>query len=164
MSATRVAVALGSNLDGPERHVKAACLELGALPSTELVKCSPLYRTAPVGLADQPAFINAVALIETGLAPRALLNELLAIERRHGRVRDVPNGPRTLDLDIVLFGTMHHIEPGLTIPHPRMHERAFVLAPLVDVWPNAFIAERGLAEEFLARADRSGIEKLETVE
>lgn len=158
MSATRVAVALGSNLDGPARHVKAACLELGALPSTELVKCSPLYRTAPVGLTDQPAFINAVALLDTGLAPRALLNQLLGIERRHGRVRDVPNGPRTLDLDIILFGDMHHLEPGLTIPHPRAHERAFVLAPLVDVWPNAFIPEKGLAEEFLAKVDRSGIE------
>jgi 2-amino-4-hydroxy-6-hydroxymethyldihydropteridine diphosphokinase len=160
MSATRVAVALGSKLDGPEKHVTAACLEIGALPSTALVACSPLYRTAPVGFADQPPFINAVVIVDTGLAPRALLNELLAIERRHGRVRDMPNGPRTLDLDIVLFGSMHHIEPGLTIPHPRAHERAFVLAPLVDVWPNAFIPERGLAEDFLARADRSGVEKL----
>ena len=162
MSATRAAIALGSNLDGPERHVKAACLELGALPSTVLLKCSPLYRTAPVGYTDQPAFINAVALIETGLAPRALLNELLAIERRHGRVRDVPNGPRTLDLDIVLYGTMHHLEPGLTIPHPRAHERAFVLVPLVEVWPNAFIPEKGLAEEILARTDCTGVEKLVT--
>jgi 2-amino-4-hydroxy-6-hydroxymethyldihydropteridine diphosphokinase len=161
VTAIRAAVALGSNLDGPERHVRAACIELGALASTELLKCSPLYRTRPVGFAEQPPFINAVALVETGLAPRALLNELLAIERRHGRVRDVPNGPRTLDLDIVLFGDMHHLEPGLTIPHPRMHERAFVLAPLVDVWPNAFIPALGLAEEFLAKADRSGVERLE---
>lgn len=160
MSATRAAIALGSNLDGPERHVKAACLELGALPSTELLQCSPLYRTAPVGFADQPPFINAVALIETGLAPRALLNHLLEIERRHGRVRDIPNGPRTLDLDIVLFGAMEHLEPGLSIPHPRAHERAFVLAPLLDVWPNALIPGKGLAEEFLAQADRSGIERL----
>ena len=99
MSATRVAIALGSNIDGPEEHVRSACVELGALPSTELVKRSPLYRTAPVGFVEQPPFINAVALLETGLAPRALLNQLLEIERRHGRVRDVPNGPRLVAVE-----------------------------------------------------------------
>jgi 2-amino-4-hydroxy-6-hydroxymethyldihydropteridine diphosphokinase len=162
MTATRVAVALGSNLDHPEEHVRRAMEELGELRSTSLLARSSLYRTRPVGFADQPAFVNACALLDTGLAPRALLNELLSLERRHGRVRDIPNGPRTLDLDIILYGSMHHIEPGLTIPHPRAHERAFVLAPLLEVWPNAFIPERGLAEEWFDKADRSGIEKLAT--
>jgi len=88
-----------------------------------------------VGLADQPDFINACALVETSLAPRELLDGLLAIEQAHHRVRAVPNGPRTLDLDIILYGDRSIREPGLTIPHPRARDRQFVLAPLNDVWP-----------------------------
>ncbi|MGZ5078797.1 MAG: 2-amino-4-hydroxy-6-hydroxymethyldihydropteridine diphosphokinase, partial [Usitatibacter sp.] len=101
---TRAAVALGSNLDDPEAQVDRGFGEIAALPATQLVARSRLHRTAPVGYADQPDFVNACALVETQLAPRALLDALLAIEKRHGRVRDVPNGPRTLDLDIVLYG------------------------------------------------------------
>jgi 2-amino-4-hydroxy-6-hydroxymethyldihydropteridine diphosphokinase len=87
---------------------------------------------------------------------------LLAIERAHGRVRDVPNGPRTLDLDIVLYGSSRHAEPGLAIPHPRMHERAFVLAPLLEVWPDADIPGMGSAARIYATMDRMGVEKLGT--
>ena len=90
-----------------------------------------------MGYADQPDFVNACALVETSLAPRALLDELLAIEQRHGRVRTIPNGPRTLDLDLILYGDRHIDEPGLTVPHPRAHERDFVLKPLLEVWPDA---------------------------
>ena len=134
---TRAAIALGSNLDDPEAHVNRGFDDIAALPGTQLLARSKLYRTKPVGFADQPDFINACALVETSLRPRALLDELLAIEKRHGRVRTIPNGPRTLDLDIVVYGSERIQEPGLVIPHPRAHEREFVLKPLHDVWPDA---------------------------
>ena len=110
---------------------------LAALPATRLVAQSPLYRSAPVGYAGQPDFINAVAAVDTALSPRELLDALLAIEGRHGRVRDFPNAPRTLDLDVLLYGERELHEPGLTVPHPRMHERAFVLVPLCELMPDA---------------------------
>ncbi|MBL0143266.1 MAG: 2-amino-4-hydroxy-6-hydroxymethyldihydropteridine diphosphokinase [Betaproteobacteria bacterium] len=160
MTATRAVIALGSNLDGPQARVRLAFDEVGALPSTRLLARSALYRTAPVGYRDQPAFINACALVETALAPRELLESLLAIERRHGRVRDVPNGPRTLDLDIVLYGDLTLHEHGLTLPHPRAHERAFVLAPLLDVWPDAIIPGRGPACAFRDGISDQAIERL----
>lgn len=134
---TRAAIALGSNLDDPEAHVKRGFDDLAALPKTRLLARSKLYRTKPVGYADQPDFINACALVDTALAPRELLDGLLDIEKRHGRKREIPNGPRTLDLDIVIYGDQVIDEPGLTIPHPRAHEREFVLAPLRDIWPDA---------------------------
>ena len=112
------------------------------IPGTNVVAVSSLYRTAPVGYLDQPDFVNACALVETRLAPHELLEELLAIEKRHGRVRAIPNGPRTLDLDIVVYGDRTVNEPGLVIPHPRAHERAFVLDPLFEVWPDAARALR----------------------
>jgi 2-amino-4-hydroxy-6-hydroxymethyldihydropteridine diphosphokinase len=160
MTAARAVVALGSNLADPAGQVRRAFDEIAALEATKVLARSALYRTAPVGFADQPAFVNACALLETGLAPRALLEGLLAIERGHGRVRDVPNGPRTLDLDIVLYGTLAMHEPGLTLPHPRAHERAFVLAPLLDVWPDAIIPGRGAAASFRGRVKDQAIERL----
>jgi len=160
LSVVRAAIALGSNLRDPEAQVLTGFDEIARLPSTQLLARSPLYRTAPVGFKDQPAFVNAVALVETSLEPGALLDCLLAIERRHGRERDVPNGPRTLDLDIVLYGDLAHHEHGLTVPHPRAHERAFVLAPLVDVWPDARIPGRGAAAQWLERARDQAIERL----
>jgi 2-amino-4-hydroxy-6-hydroxymethyldihydropteridine diphosphokinase len=160
MTPVRAVVALGSNLDGPEERVRLAFDEVGALPSTRLLARSALYRTAPVGFLDQPAFINACALVETALGPRELLAGLLAIERRHGRVRDIPNGPRTLDLDIVLYGDLAMHEHGLTLPHPRAHERAFVLAPLLDVWPDAIIPGRGMAASFRDAVRDQAIERL----
>ncbi len=146
---THVALALGSNLDDPESQVARGFEEIAALPRTTLLARSKLYRTAPVGYADQPDFVNACALVDTELAPRALLDALLAIEQAHGRVRAVRNGPRTLDLDIVLYGGRVIDEPGLQVPHPRAHERAFVLRPLLDVWPDAVIPGRGRASELL---------------
>lgn len=160
MSVERAAIALGSNLDGPEARVRRAFGELDALPSTRLAARSSLYRTAPVGFADQPAFVNACALVETGLGPRRLLEALLAIERSHGRVRDVPNGPRTLDLDIVLYGSLALHEHGLTLPHPRAHERAFVLEPLLEVWPDAVIPGRGAASALRDRLAAQQVEKI----
>jgi 2-amino-4-hydroxy-6-hydroxymethyldihydropteridine diphosphokinase len=160
MTAVRAVVALGSNLDGPEARVRRAFGEIGRLTSTRLLARSALYRTAPVGFLDQPAFVNACALVETALAPRELLAALLAIERAHGRVRDVPEGPRTLDLDIVLYGDLSLHGHGLTVPHPRAHERAFVLAPLLDVWPDAIIPGRGPAASFLDAVRGQAIERL----
>ena len=138
----RAAIALGSNLEDPEAQVRRGFEEIGALPATRLLARSSLYRTAPVGYADQPDFVNACALVETSLAPRALLDGLLEIERRHGRVRAIANGPRTLDLDIILYGDRVIDEPGLQVPHPRAHERAFVMDPLREVWPDAVIPPR----------------------
>jgi 2-amino-4-hydroxy-6-hydroxymethyldihydropteridine diphosphokinase len=146
---TRAVVALGSNIEDPEAQVRRAFDEISALPGTRVLARSRLHRTAPVGYVDQPDFVNACALVDTELAPRALLDELLALEKRHGRVRDLPNGPRTLDLDIVLYGDRVIDEPGLKVPHPRAHERAFVLVPLVEAWPEATIPGRGPARELL---------------
>ena len=139
MNAVRAAIALGSNLDDPEAHVRRAFDEIASVERTKLLACSRLYRTAPVGYADQPDFVNACAVVETSLAPRALLAALLAIEQRHGRVREMRNGPRTLDLDIIVYGDRVIDEPGLVIPHPRAHERAFVMQPLLEVWPDVVI-------------------------
>jgi 2-amino-4-hydroxy-6-hydroxymethyldihydropteridine diphosphokinase len=148
MPPVKAVIALGSNLDDPEAQVRRGFAELALLPETWVAARSSLHRTKPVGYADQPDFINACALVETRLAPRALLEGLLAIEKAHGRVRDIPNGPRTLDLDIVLYGAMQVDEPGLHIPHPRAHERQFVIAPLLEVWPEAVIPGRGPASGF----------------
>jgi 2-amino-4-hydroxy-6-hydroxymethyldihydropteridine diphosphokinase len=152
----RAAIALGSNLDNPEAQVHRGFDAIASLPKTKLLARSPLYRTAPVGYADQPDFVNACALVETALVPRALLDGLLAIERRQGRARGIPNGPRTLDLDIVLYGDEVIDEPGLTVPHPRAHERKFVLEPLLDVWPDAVIPGKGRASELVIPGAREG--------
>lgn len=160
MSAVRAVIALGSNLDGPQARVRRAFDDLAALPGTRLLARSALYRSAPVGYLEQPAFVNACALVETSLRPRELLEALLAIERRHGRVRDIPNGPRTLDLDIVLYGDLVMHEHGLTLPHPRTHERAFVLVPLLDVWPDAIIPGLGAAAIHRGRIRDQDIERL----
>ena len=160
MPAVQAAIALGSNLDGPEARVRQAFAQLASLPRTWVLARSALYRTAPVGYADQPPFINACALVDTRLAPRELLDGLLEIERNAGRVREIPNGPRTLDLDIILYGGLAIDEPGLTVPHPRAHERAFVLAPLLDVWPEATIPGHGSARECLARVKDQAIERI----
>ena len=137
----RAAIALGSNLEDPEAQVRRGFGEIASLPGTRLLAQSSLHRTAPVGYRDQPDFVNACALVDTSLSPRALLDALLAIERAHGRVREIPDGPRTLDLDIVLYGDQVIHEPGLTIPHPRAQERAFVLEPLREIWPDAVFPE-----------------------
>jgi 2-amino-4-hydroxy-6-hydroxymethyldihydropteridine diphosphokinase len=140
-------IGLGANLEDPVRQVRQGFQELGRLPRTCLLVHSSLYRTAPVGKLDQPDFVNAVAVLDTELSPRELLQELLALETRHGRVRSEPNGPRTLDLDLLLLGGRVIREPGLEVPHPRMHQRAFVLLPLAEVSPEAVIPGRGRVAE-----------------
>ena len=153
-------IALGANLRDPERQIQAAIEELAMLSDTRLCSVSSLYRSAPVGYLEQPDFVNAVAGIETALAPRALLEALLEIERRYGRVRQFPNAPRTLDLDIVLYGDLEADEPGLTIPHPRMHERAFVLVPLAEIAPDCIVPGRGRVGDLLADVDVSSVVRL----
>jgi 2-amino-4-hydroxy-6-hydroxymethyldihydropteridine diphosphokinase len=143
-------VGLGSNLEDPVRQVQRGFEELARLPGTRLLKHSSFYRTAPVGKADQPDFVNAVAVLETTLTPADLLGHLLAIEARHGRVRAERNGPRTLDLDLLLFGEQIVRTTGLEVPHPRMHERAFVLLPLAEVSPAAVIPGHGRVAELVA--------------
>lgn len=135
---TSVYIGLGANLDDPRRQVESAAAELDTLPRSRLAALSRLYRTAPVGPQDQPDFINAVARLETLLDPMSLLAALQRIERRHGRIRNGRRwGPRTLDLDILLFGDLSLDAPALTVPHPQMHRRAFVLVPLADIAPDA---------------------------
>jgi len=157
MSATPAYVGLGSNLQDPAAQLKSAFAELAALASTRVVVRSSLYRSAPVGYADQPDFINAVAAIETALAPCVLLDALLDIERRHGRVREFQNSPRTLDLDLLLYGELQLHEPGLTIPHPRMHERAFVLLPLAEIAPQLVIPGMGIVVDQLCKISVDGV-------
>lgn len=143
-------VGLGANLDDPATQVEYAFDELSRLPDTFLAARSSLYVSAPVGYDQQPDFINAVAKLETRLSPRALLVALLDIEHRHGRQRTFRNAPRTLDLDLLLYGNARFHEPGLTLPHPRMHERAFVLEPLVEIAPDLDIPGHGSAKAWLA--------------
>jgi 2-amino-4-hydroxy-6-hydroxymethyldihydropteridine diphosphokinase len=147
----RAFIALGSNLAEPEVQVNQAFAALAQLPQSRLLAQSSLYRSAPVGYAEQADFINAVAHIETGLAPHDLLQSLLGIERTFGRVRDFRNAPRTLDLDLLLYADLMFHEPGLTLPHPRMHERAFVLLPLVEIAPDCEIPGKGKAKNWLVR-------------
>lgn len=150
MTEQRTFIGLGSNLVSPERQILLAFDELAALPASRLASRSSLYRTAPIGYADQPDFVNAVAELWTRLSAQQLLDVLLDIERRHGRVRDVANGPRTLDLDVVLFGDHELRAERLHIPHPRAHQRAFVLLPLVEIAPNVEIPGKGPARNWLA--------------
>ena len=160
MTLTPAFVALGANLGNPAQQVAAGVEALAMLPNTRLAAVSPFYRSAPVGYAGQPDFVNAVAKIETALAARELLDALLAIERQRGRVRDFPNAPRTLDLDIVLYDEETHDEEGLTIPHPRMHERAFVLVPLAEIAPDAVVPGRGRVRDLVAAVDPASVVKL----
>lgn len=153
-------VALGANLGDPASTVRAAFAALANLPDSRIVHSSSLYRTAPVGLAEQPEFINAVAQLETNLAPEALLDALLEIEQRFGRIRAERNGPRTLDLDLLLYNDQFVDLPRLTLPHPRLHLRAFVLQPLAEIAPNLTIPGRGTVAAWLPAVANQGIVKL----
>lgn len=153
-------VALGSNMQDPPVQIRTGARAIAELPHTRLLRVSSLYRNPAVGYRDQPDFVNAVACVETQLSARSLLESLLAIERARGRVRDFPNAPRTLDLDIVLYGEHVIREPGLTIPHPRMRERAFVLIPLAEIAPNAWVPGAGPAAQLAERVETAGMVKL----
>ena len=153
-------IGLGSNLEDPRSQLQHAFTELDGLPETRLVARSSLYRSAPLGYPDQPEFVNAVAEIATALTPQTLLQALLQIEHRHGRERTFRNAPRTLDLDMLLYDDTQLHEHGLTIPHPQMHLRAFVLQPLLEIAPDAGIPGMGRARQALQNCTNQMLEKL----
>ncbi|HEX6734836.1 MAG TPA: 2-amino-4-hydroxy-6-hydroxymethyldihydropteridine diphosphokinase [Azonexus sp.] len=153
-------VALGANLGDPASTVRAAFGALANLPDSRVLRCSSLYRTAPVGVVDQPEFINAVALLETTLAPQRLLAELLDIECRFGRQRAEKNGPRTLDLDLLLYDERCIELPELILPHPRLHLRAFVLLPLAEIAPDLVLPGRGRIAAWLPAVANQSIVRL----
>jgi 2-amino-4-hydroxy-6-hydroxymethyldihydropteridine diphosphokinase len=162
-------IGLGGNLDSgatqPAQTLLQAASELDHLPHTRLTQLSPLYRSAPIGYDDQPDFINAVARLQTRLSAVALLQHLQALELQHGRQRTAlqRNGPRTLDLDLLLYG--EHGEqcidlPNLQVPHPRLHQRAFVLRPLADIAPALEIPGRGALHAWLAQVSDQQLQRL----
>jgi 2-amino-4-hydroxy-6-hydroxymethyldihydropteridine diphosphokinase len=153
-------VALGSNLGDPRQQLLDAMDALANLPDTRLLQRSRLYRTPPWGMLEQPPFINAAVELDTALSPHALLDALLAIEQRAGRVRAERNGPRTLDLDLLHVDGVQLADPQLTLPHPRMAERAFVLLPLHDIAPTLRLPGQATVAELLARLDLAGCERV----
>lgn len=156
---TRAFVGLGSNLEDPARQLDVALAALSSLQASRLLACSPRYWTEPVGDPDQPEFLNAAAALETDLEADELLAEMHVIERDQDRRRDParPFGPRTIDLDLLMYGTESIETPGLTVPHPRLHERAFVLRPLADLAPELVVPGRGPIRQLLARIDSGGV-------
>lgn len=157
-------IGLGGNLGDAAATLVGAARALDSLRDTRLLRVSRLYRTPAWGVTEQPDFVNAAALVETMLAPRPLLDGLLALERAQGRMRAADGsdrwGPRVLDLDILLYGDAVVDEPGLAIPHPRLSQRAFALLPLLDVLPEAAIPGIGSARDALAILETAGIEAL----
>jgi 2-amino-4-hydroxy-6-hydroxymethyldihydropteridine diphosphokinase len=153
-------VALGSNLGNPQQQLVGAMDALANLPDTRLLQRSQLYRTPPWGVLQQPSFVNAAVELDTGLSPHALLDALLTIEQRAGRVRAERNGPRTLDLDLLHVDGVRLDDARLTLPHPRMAERAFVLLPLHDIAPMLSLPGQVTVAEQLARLDLAGCERL----
>jgi 2-amino-4-hydroxy-6-hydroxymethyldihydropteridine diphosphokinase len=154
-------IGLGANIGEPRRQLTEALTAMSGLPETRLAGHSSFYRTAPVGYQDQPEFLNAVAALDTRLAPGVLLEGLQGIERRQGRERSFPDAPRTLDLDLLLFGEERIARPGLTVPHPRMHERAFVLRPLLELDPEISSPGKGKANAMLPACGSQKIERID---
>lgn len=152
-------IGLGSNLASPLEQVRQALVELTMLPLSRLVAASSLYVSRPVGPQDQPDFINAVAALETRLSPLALLDQLQALEQQHRRQRQRHWGPRTLDLDLLLYGDSHISTPRLSVPHPQMTTRAFVLAPLAEIAPSLNLHQQPITT-WLASIESPGLERL----
>ena len=148
---TSAYVGLGGNLDDREALIRRALVLLAGRPEIEVVLVSSLRETDPVGFVDQPRFLNGAAMIETSLTAHQLLGELLAVERELGRTRNGHRyGPRTIDLDLLLYGDVVLEEPGLTVPHPRLHERAFVLEPLFELDPGLVVPGKGSVAALIA--------------
>ncbi len=157
---TTAYVALGANIGEPTATVLSAFAALAGLPESRVLGSSSLYRTTPVGLRNQPDFINAAAALETALSAEALLDALLDLEVRFGRHRRDRNGPRTLDLDLLLYNDSEIDQPRLTVPHPRLHLRAFVLCPLAEIAPDLTIPGRGSVAAWLPAVANQGIVRL----
>jgi 2-amino-4-hydroxy-6-hydroxymethyldihydropteridine diphosphokinase len=157
---TAAFIGLGANLGEPRKQLELALVEIDRLAQIRVVRQSSFYRSAPLGHADQPEYVNAVAQLQTDLPPDRLLAELQAIETAHGRRRSFPNAPRTLDLDLLMVGDMKVDSPGLQLPHPRMHERAFVLVPLLEINPQAIVPGRGPAKALLSACLDQSVERI----
>jgi 2-amino-4-hydroxy-6-hydroxymethyldihydropteridine diphosphokinase len=159
----RAYVGLGGNLGDVEETLLDALMALDMIPQTTQRAHSRFYRNPAWGKTNQPDFVNAVAELHTRLAPRVLLDRLLAIEERFGRVRSEGEkwGPRELDLDLLVYGEESLDEPGLHLPHPYLHERAFVLVPLAEIAPDLLIPGRGKVRDLLAVVDSSAVEALD---
>ena len=154
-------IGLGSNLDNPQLQLATALAGLDEIPDTTLVKYSSFYRSKPVGPRNQPDFINAVALLKSGLTALQLLGRLQSIENRHGRTRTGQRwGPRSLDLDMLMYGNEIIHKPELMVPHPEIRHRNFVLIPLLELAPDIRIPGLGRADDLLAEVGRAGITKL----
>ena len=154
---SRAVLSVGANLGDRLGTLQGCVQAIARLPDTDVLAISPVYETAPVGGPAQPDYLNAVLIIQTGLPPRDLLEAVHRIEADFGRVRAEKFGPRTLDVDIVDYDGRVSRDPVLTLPHPRAHERAFVLAPWHDIDPSAELPGRGAVAELLARLDRGGV-------
>ena len=157
-------IALGSNLNSPESQVIRALQSIEQLPKTRIIKKSSLYKTAPVGYSEQPDFINAVVEIATELTPETLLESLLKIEAEFGRERPFPNSPRILDLDLLLYDDLILQTENLTLPHPRMHLRGFVLLPLAEIAPEINIPQHGNVVKLAEIHKSKDIKKLKNSE
>jgi 2-amino-4-hydroxy-6-hydroxymethyldihydropteridine diphosphokinase len=155
----RAYIGLGANLGDPAAALDDAISRLAAIPQTVIAARSSLYRSAPID-ATGPEFVNAVVALDTVLAPHDLLAHLQVIEQAHGRARPYRNAPRTLDLDLLLYGAQIIATPDLTVPHPRLHQRAFVLLPLAEIAPELRIPGRGLLQPWLERAADQSITRL----
>lgn len=161
----RAFIALGSNLENPKEQIQKAFIALNHLPSTHLIKQSSLYRTAPVDCIETaPDFINAVAEVETSLSPEALLDAIHGIENTAGRERPYVNAPRVLDCDLLLYENVSLSTPKLTLPHPRMHTRGFVLLPLFEIAPHLYIPNHGKIAQLINTNIYNDIEKLSPAE
>ena len=162
---TNACVGIGANLGRPQDAVRLAMHALEELPGTRVLATSRLYRTAAWGRLDQPDYINAAVLLQTGLGPQALLKHLLDIERKAGRKRGAEIasmrwGPRILDLDLLLYGERTINEVGLRVPHPYLHERAFALVPLAEIAPDASFPGHGTVADALGHVDVGGVEEV----
>ena len=161
-SGIRAYIGLGSNLADPVSQVRSGFTALARITQSHVEACSSLYRTAPVGRQDQPDFINAVCRLRTTLAPAVLMQTLLEIEQIHGRVREGERGgPRTLDLDLLLYGGETIQTAVLTVPHPRLHERAFVLYPLFELEPALLVPGHGTVRQLLEDCSGQPVQKLD---
>jgi 2-amino-4-hydroxy-6-hydroxymethyldihydropteridine diphosphokinase len=160
---TTVYVGLGSNLAQPVLQLQRAISRLDEIPRARLTRLSSFYETEPEGIKEQPNFVNAVAEMQTTLSPQDFFAALSAIEKAHHRVRLEKGGPRTLDLDLLIYGDVILTDPALMVPHPRMHERAFVLIPLHEISQDLYIPGRGYVKDCLVLTDGHGVRKITEV-
>jgi 2-amino-4-hydroxy-6-hydroxymethyldihydropteridine diphosphokinase len=158
---TRVFIGLGSNLDQPTQQLKKAITEFDHIPLTSVVQISPFYQTKPVGYLDQPDFVNAVIEVNTYLEPKELLAHMQLIEKQHGRIRTFQNAPRTLDLDLLAFEQLVYHDSELTLPHPRIQDRAFVLVPFNNIAPEFVIPTIGKVSELALQCQQDDMHIME---